>query len=350
MDENLSFAAKCSLSIYDQQKLARAALRCRYVSLLRILERQLPADGNLQLSSLHSLRHVEKDFGVGDRVHRHHLNSRVILGVLGSSQDRGEHAASFHFGDQLFGGFASYRIGYGIQLLHIRHRFFIVGCDNLIRTQARRFLNLAFENPSDHLRAAVLCGEYCRAPHVTNGSGDEHRLTGLNSRAHGDQLVTSCRNERQCRRLDEIKPHGNLCKAGSLDDAKFSISLVGHREHLFADSKSRHSRPHFENRSREVYSDDTGELDGSGISCGSRTPHDVEGVDAGGGDPNQGFTCSRNWIGKLFELQFFRSSIFVNNDRFHHLPPLCATWNRACETAGTSALNAATSSAAANLD
>src|SRR5712671_8070010 len=65
MDGNLGFAAKCSLFIYDQQELARAALRCRCVSLLRILERQLPADGNLQLSRLHCLSHVEKNLCVG---------------------------------------------------------------------------------------------------------------------------------------------------------------------------------------------------------------------------------------------------------------------------------------------
>jgi hypothetical protein len=41
MDGNLGFAAKCSLFIYEQQGLARAALRYRCVSLLRILERQL---------------------------------------------------------------------------------------------------------------------------------------------------------------------------------------------------------------------------------------------------------------------------------------------------------------------
>jgi hypothetical protein len=41
MDGNPRFAAKSSLFIYDQQQLARAALRYRCVSLLRILERQL---------------------------------------------------------------------------------------------------------------------------------------------------------------------------------------------------------------------------------------------------------------------------------------------------------------------
>src|ERR1700675_190058 len=98
MDGNLGLAAKCSLSIYDQQELARAARRYRCVSLLRILERQLPADGNLQLSNLHCLRHVEKDLCVGERIHRNHLNGRVIPGILGSSQDRCKHSASLHFG------------------------------------------------------------------------------------------------------------------------------------------------------------------------------------------------------------------------------------------------------------
>src|SRR5580700_4852606 len=53
MDGNFRFAAKCSLFIYDEQQFARAALRYRRVSLLRFLERQLPADGNLQLSNFH---------------------------------------------------------------------------------------------------------------------------------------------------------------------------------------------------------------------------------------------------------------------------------------------------------
>src|SRR6266853_1546407 len=209
---------------------------------------------------------------------------------------------------------------------------------------------LAFENPGDHHRTAVLCGEYCRAPNITNGSGDEHRLTGPNSGAYGDQLVTSCCNQRQSSGLDEIEPRGNLGKAGCLDDAKFGIRPVGHREHLVADSKSRHSGPDFEYRSGEVYSNDAGKLDRSGIFCGSRTPHYVERVDARGSDSHQYFTRSRNWIRILFEFQFFGPAIFVNNDCFHYLPPLCATWSRACETPVTSALNAATSSAAANLD
>jgi len=88
------------------KRLARAAFRCRCVSMLRILERQLPADGNLQLSRLHCLSHVEKNLASELAYTGTTLTPAVILGILGSSQDWREHAASFHFGNQLFGGLA----------------------------------------------------------------------------------------------------------------------------------------------------------------------------------------------------------------------------------------------------
>ncbi len=65
IDGILGFAVKYSPFIYDQQELARAALPCRCVSLVSILERQFAADRNLHLPSLHSLSHVEKNFCVG---------------------------------------------------------------------------------------------------------------------------------------------------------------------------------------------------------------------------------------------------------------------------------------------
>src|SRR5580692_11571126 len=93
---------------------------------------------------------------------------------------------SFDFADQRFRGLPVYRISHGIQLRQTGHRPSIVGCNNPIRAQARR-LDLAFENPGDHYRAAILRSEYRRAPDVADGSGDEHRLTCLNYGSHRDQ-------------------------------------------------------------------------------------------------------------------------------------------------------------------
>src|SRR5271166_574786 len=132
------------------------------MSLLRIPERQLPSNGDSQLFTLHCLRHVQKDFGVGGCVYGDHLNGWIVLGILWNSEDRRQDPASFDFADQRFRGLPVYRISHGI-----------VGCNNPIRAQARRLLDLAFENPGNHDRTAILRSEYRRTADITDGSGDE---------------------------------------------------------------------------------------------------------------------------------------------------------------------------------
>ena len=113
----------------------------------------------------------------------HHLYRWVLRGVLRRPDNRCIDSSRLDLGDQLLGGSSADRIRHRIERRKIRNRGVVVGCDDLIRADSLRVIDLPLQNPRDHSRPACLRSEYRRTPDISSSTYDENRLARFDSRS-----------------------------------------------------------------------------------------------------------------------------------------------------------------------
>src|SRR5579862_7576954 len=136
------------------------------MSLGRFTEWQFKANRNYELAIPHRFRHEFERFPVEFREYLHDFYRWVLRGILRCSDDRRINSPRLHFRDQFFGGLSADSIRYRIERWKIRNRRVVVGCDELIRADRLRAIDLSLQNSRDHSRSTRLRTEYRRTPNI----------------------------------------------------------------------------------------------------------------------------------------------------------------------------------------
>src|ERR1700691_6185117 len=144
-----------------QQDLPDTTLLCRCVSLGRFTKWQFLANRDYQLAISHRFGHKLERFSVEFRKYVRQFYRWVLRGILRRLDNRCIYASRLYLGDQLLGSSSADCIRNRSERRKTRDVIAVVGCDQLIRADGLRLINLQLplQNPRDRVRIALLRSE-----------------------------------------------------------------------------------------------------------------------------------------------------------------------------------------------
>ncbi len=187
-----------------------------------------------------------------------------------------------------------------------------------------RGIKLSFQNTCDHDGAEMFGHVYGDASDATDGADDENSLSGLDCGALGDELVTRGCDDGECGRVKQIKTLGNFGGTHGGDGGEFGIGVVGECEDLVSDGQPLDAGAELGDGSGDVVTEDAGEFDGEDFLYGSGSLFQVDWIDGSGGDTQEDFAGSDDWVWIVFIFQNIGGAVLVNDDGFHIESPLAA--------------------------